>query len=774
MLKDVKLEAIDQSISMLMKKEPCNHDPVVSLASHVKRPVVAMKSNQQQQAVGSYEMNSTFVPTTMRSEEPIVVVRGSNNADNSSSVVASCSGRGSGSGTVPQIHPRDPRRRPVVIPASSSLASTSSFASSSGNGVVVAKNKSPVVVEQAAKSVVASSSSFNSPSHVVERGEKGASSVVVNNVKSPVVVKQAAKSVVASSSSFNSPSHVVERGEKGASSVVVNNVKSPVVVSRKQADDVVVGSGGGGHSAAAAAIHHHKSPVKIESDNQTKQATLDSSYSLCGDNTSSSSASIAVSSSSVIHDGDCSAKPIVLSKATTVKKSNTSTSQKTIVSPAAYRASRGERLTSEKVYTTSIPPYDAPAPSKFSSSSPPPRPAPAPATTTTVTTAPAPASSAKRAAETSVNELHRQKQIRTTAAALDTTASRDEENVIAMETMLSDLKGKLVTLTLDLCITPHKQELSDAYSATTTQINYLKRTIASLKKNTTPLLSSLSDENYKKLVLMLRLVPYFQWEGHVTNAREKVFTTIYACLRQVDRAVQDYDFDIERKWKSLIPHKLSSSMHHWLDGLLIRQPHLTWSQFKKQLLQEYEMPLTDAIKQLTLAHYNEATESMNSFTTRFVRNLEYAQVSEELGFTYFQSALPTLEDRVQFGILYQNVKKNHPQDKNNLYCAIDLFRDIHNQICPCNDAFENPPLPAPQPQPYELHHRASQQAQQQRSVSPKVEVIQQQQQQKPKFKKQKFTHPKKPQLHCLLHPRAHSHSTENCRNNPNSPSFVNV
>ncbi|CAO3654889.1 unnamed protein product [Mucor fragilis] len=185
--------------------------------------------------------------------------------------------------------------------------------------------------------------------------------------------------------------------------------------------------------------------------------------------------------------------------------------------------------------------------------------------------------------------------------------------------------------------------------------------------------------------------------------------------------------------------------------LLIRQPRLTWSQFKSHLLQEYEMPLTDAIKQLTLAHYNEETESMNSFIRRFVRNLEYAQVSEELGFTYFQSALSTLEDRVQFSILYQNVKKNHPQDKNkNIYRAIDLFRDIHNQICPCNNAFEKPSLPAPQPQPYELHHRASQQPQQQqqqqqkRSASPKVKVIQlQQQKHQPKFKKQKFTHPKK-------------------------------
>ncbi|KAK4515217.1 uncharacterized protein ATC70_002827 [Mucor velutinosus] len=725
MLKDVKLEAIDQSVSMLMKKEPCNHDPAVSLDSnsHVNRPVVMKNVNQQ--AVGSYEIHSTLVPTT---KEPTVAVRGSNHANNSSS-----------GSTVPQLHPRDPRRdprnRPRVIRAVSSLASTTampSFASSPSRNVA-AVNKSPVVVAKQAESPVIVTKQAESPVAVAKQAE------------SPVAVaKQAAK--IVASGPFNQ-SHVEKRMGGWASSV--NNVaKSPVIVSSKQAD-VVFGS----VSLRAPAAMHHKSPVKIESDDQTNQATLDSSYSLCGDNTSSHS-SVAVSR--VIHDGDCSAKPIVLSKATAAKKSNS----KTIVSPAAYHASRKERFSSEKVYTTSIPPYSSPSTS-------PPRQAAsaaAAAATSTVSVA-APTVANKRAAETSVDELRRREQ-----RAPDTSG---DENVVAMENMLKDLKGKLVTLTLDLCMTPHKQELSDVFCATTTQINYLKRAIASLKKDT-PLLQP-SDENYKKLLLMMRLVPYFQWEGNVTNTREKVFSTIYACLRQVDRAVQDYDFDIERKWRSLIPSRLSTPMHHWLDGLLVRQPQLTWSQFKLCLLQEYEMPLAEAIKQLTLAHYNAETESMNSFVHRFVRNLEYAKVSEELGFTYFQSALPTLEDRAQFGLLYQHVKKNHPEKKDTIYSAIDLFRDIHNQICSCNDAFENPPLPAPRPQPYELHRRASQQPQthtQKQSASPKVEVVQLQQQHK--IKKQKFTHPKKPQLRCLFHPKAHSHLTENCRNNPLSPSFVNI
>ncbi|GAN02489.1 hypothetical protein MAM1_0023c01933 [Mucor ambiguus] len=677
MLKDVKLEAIDQSVSMLVKKEPCNHDPAVSLASnHVKSPAV-MKNVHQQAIVGSQEIHSTLVPKTK--EQPMVAVRGTNNT--------------SGSSTVPQLHSRDPRKRPRVIPASTTTMP--SFASSPSSSVAV--NKSPVVVEQAPK--------------------------------------------VAASGSFQS--HAEKEG--WASSAVNHVAKSPVVVSSKQAD-VVFGR------VSLRASMHHESPVKIESgNNQTQQATLDSSYSLCGDNTSGSQPSVA--DHAALQDGDCSARPIVLSKATTVKKSN----HKTIVSPAAYHANRKKHFSSEKVYTTSIPPYDSPSTSPRQAA------AATTAATTVSTTASGMSANNKRTAETSADELRRREQ-----HALDTSG---DDNVTAMENMLSDFKGKLVSLTLDLCITPNKQELSDAFCATTTQINYLKRTIASLKKDT-PLLQ-LSDERYKKLLLMMRLVPYFQWEGNVTNAREKVFTTIYACLRQVERAAHDYDFDIERKWRSLIPHKLSSPMHHWLDGLLVRKPQLTWSQFKLHLLQEYEMPMNQAIHQLTLAHYNAEDESMNSFTSRFVRNLEYSKVSEELGFTYFQSALPTLDDRAQFGLLYHNVKKNHPQDKNNIYRAIDLFRDIHNQVCPCNDAYENPPLPAPQPQPYELHQRALLR-QLQQSVSPKVEVLQLQQQPLPKFKKQKFIHPKKPQLRCLLHPRAYSHTTENCRNNPNSPSFVNI
>ncbi|KAL7316606.1 hypothetical protein PS15m_005687 [Mucor circinelloides] len=664
MLKDIKLEAVDQTVSMLIKKEPCSHDPVVSLASsNVTRPDM-IKTNLQ--------AGSGMCSSVVRNEA-VVVGKGSN-PNNSSS-----------SRTVPQLHPRDPRKRPVVIPALSPLSSSSSSSSPQTD-------------------MSSSSSSHNA----------------VN--KRPV--EQATK--IASSGSFHS-----NKEERGASSVVNNVTKSPVVVVSKQID--VVGS------SSSSSIHHQR-PVIIE-NHQRKQATLDNGYSLAENNTCSSSNQIAVSP--VVHDGDCSAKPIVLNQATTVKKSN----NKIVVSPAAYRASRKERFSSEKVYTTSIPPYDSP-----SSSSP--RQQPSAGTIT---------SSVKRTADTSVDELRQQEHV-----ALDSSC---DENLVAMEGMLRNLKDKLVTLTLDLCTTPNKSELTDAFCATTTQIDYVKRTIASLKQDTPPAVR-LANENYKKLLLMMRLVPYFQWEGNVTNAREKVFTTIYACLRQVDTTAQDYDFDIEREWKSLIFSKVSSQMHHWLDGLLTRKPQLSWTQFKKHLLQEYEMPFAEAIKQLTLAYYNAEIESMNAFVSRFVRNLEYSKVSEDLGATYFQSSLPSLEDRSNFGILYQGVKKNHPQEKNNVYRAIELFRDIHNQACPCNDAFKNPPLPTPQPQPYELHHRSSQQQQQQqqqpqpqqpqaRSISPKVEVVRLQQ---PKLKKQKLTHQKKQQqLRCVYHPKAHSHSTENCK-----------
>ncbi|KAL9546379.1 hypothetical protein MBANPS3_006696 [Mucor bainieri] len=721
MLKDVKIEAIDQSVSMLMKKEPCNHDPAVSLASNQMKSPVVMKNVHQQAIVGSQQTYSALAPT--REQPMAAVARGANDMNNSSS----------GSSTVPQLHPRDPRRRPRVIPASATEDEPLFASNPSRLGV----NESPVIDEQA--------------------------------VKRPVAAKIVAPGPV------EPPSHA-GMGSRGWASSVFNNVtKSPVVVSPKQAD-VVFGTVS--LRTAVADSAHHQSPVSVKIENQAQQqATLDSSYSLCGDNTFSSQ------SSATIQEGDCSAKPIVLSKATTVNKSNNN--NKKVVSLAEYRASRKERFSSEKVYTTSIPPYDSPSTSPRQAAASVPvttdasvlatTAASAPVTTastvasTTTTTAATPVNSnGKRAAETSVDELRRPEQ------HVPNTSSCDDENVMAMESMLSDLKGKLVTLTLDLCITPDKQELSDAFGATTTQINYLKRTIASLKKDT-PLLQ-LSDENYKKLLLMLRLVPYFQWDGNVTNPREKVFTTIHACLRQVERAAQDYDFDIERKWRSLIPQKLSSPMHHWLDGLLVTNPRLTWSQFKHCLLQEYQMPSKEAIKQLTLAHYHAETESMNSFTRRFVRNLEYAKVSNDLGFAYFQLALPTPDDRAQFTMLYRTTKKNHPQEKNLLFRAIDLFRDVHNQTCECNDAYENPPLPAPQPQPYELHQRATLQQQQQRSVSPKVETIQlqQQQQQQPKFKKQKFHPGKRPQLRCLLHPKANSHTTENCRNNPNSPSYIKI
>lgn len=656
MLKDIKLEAVDQTVSMLIKKEPCSHDPVVSLASsNVTRPDM-IKTNLQ---AGSGMCSS------VARNEAVVVGKGSN-ANNSSS---SC--------TVPQLHPRDPRKRPVVIPALSPLSSSSSSSSPQTD----------------------MSSSSNSHNAVNKRP-----------------VEQATK--IASSGSFHS-----NKEERGASSVVNNVTKSPVVVASKQVD--VVGS------SSSSSIHHQR-PAIIE-NHQRKQATLDNGYSLAENNTCSSSNQIAVSP--VVHDGDCSAKPIVLNQATTVKKSN----NKVVVSPAAYRASRKERFSSEKVYTTSIPPYDSP-----SSSSP--RQQPSAGTIIT--------SSVKRTADTSVDELRRQEHV----VALDSSC---DENLVAMEGMLRNLKDKLVTLTLDLCTTPNKSELTDAFCTTTTQIDYVKRTIASLKQDTPPAVR-LANENYKKLLLMMRLVPYFQWEGNVTNTREKVFTTIYACLRQVDTTAQDYDFDIEREWKSLIFAKVSSQMHHWLDGLLTRKPQLSWTQFKKHLLQEYEMPFAEAIKQLTLAYYNAEIESMNAFVSRFVRNLEYSKVSEDLAATYFQSSLPSLEDRSNFGILYQGVKKNHPQEKNNVYRAIELFRDIHNQACPCNDAFKNPPLPTPQPQPYELHHRSSQQQQpQERSISPKVEVVRLQ---KPKLKKQKLIHQKKQQqLRCMYHPKAHSHSTENCK-----------
>ncbi|OAC98436.1 hypothetical protein MUCCIDRAFT_167514 [Mucor lusitanicus CBS 277.49] len=577
-----------------------------------------------------------------------------------------------------------------------------------------AMNESPVVVQQAAKRP-----------DVVQQATKRPV-VVQQATKSPGIVGQAAK--IATSSPFDPSSHEENSDRRGWGSSVGNSearsLASGIVPSNKQADAVVFGR----VSLRTAADHDEGPVVKIESSNeQQASSALDGSYSLSGDNTSSSNSSASSSSVTVngaaVHDGDCSTKPIMLSEATTTTTPKKTSNNKKLVSIAEYRASRRERFSSEKVYTTSIPPYDE------------------------------------------------------QNAPLQTT---DDKNVVAMETMLSNLKGKLVTLAMGLSTSSqhNAQKLSDAFSATTTKINYLKRTIATLKKDTTPaaVTSSRFDEDYKKLNLMMRLVPYFQWEGNVTRAGDKVFNTIYACLRQVDRAARDIEFDMERRWNLLIPPMLSSSMLCWLDGLLIKKPQLTWSEFKNSLLLEYEMYKPKAIKELTLVHFNDQAESMDSFVKRFIRYLEYAKVSDDVGAAYFESALPTLDQRTQFFRFYQHFKEDQRlQGTHAIYRVIDLFRQLHNLGCDHKEANNNSPSPAPRPQSYKLHHQHGvlpPSPPQQRSVSPKVEDIQlPQQHQQAKAKKQKFNHhhhhhQKKPHLHCMFHPKANSHLTQNCRNNP--------
>ncbi|KAF1802372.1 hypothetical protein V8B55DRAFT_1479505 [Mucor lusitanicus] len=678
-----------------------------------------------------------------------------------------------------------------------------------------AMNESPVVVQQAAKRP-----------DVVQQATKRPV-VVQQATKSPGIVGQAAK--IATSSPFDPSSHEENSDRRGWGSSVGNSearsLASGIVPSNKQADAVVFGR----VSLRTAADHDEGPVVKIESSNeQQASSALDGSYSLSGDNTSSSNSSASSSSVTVngaaVHDGDCSTKPIMLSEATTTTTPKKTSNNKKLVSIAEYRASRRERFSSEKVYTTSIPPYDGP------STSPRQQAAAAAATTTTTAatitaatttaattriptttattatattripattaaaTTPIPTTTAtatvatptpttptttttvstsvKRAAETSVDELRQEQN-----APLQTT---DDKNVVAMETMLSNLKGKLVTLAMGLSTSSqhNAQKLSDAFSATTTKINYLKRTIATLKKDTTPaaVTSSRFDEDYKKLNLMMRLVPYFQWEGNVTRAGDKVFNTIYACLRQVDRAARDIEFDMERRWNLLIPPMLSSSMLCWLDGLLIKKPQLTWSEFKNSLLLEYEMYKPKAIKELTLVHFNDQAESMDSFVKRFIRYLEYAKVSDDVGAAYFESALPTLDQRTQFFRFYQHFKEDQRlQGTHAIYRVIDLFRQLHNLGCDHKEANNNSPSPAPRPQSYKLHHQHGvlpPSPPQQRSVSPKVEDIQlPQQHQQAKAKKQKFNHhhhhhQKKPHLHCMFHPKANSHLTQNCRNNP--------
>ncbi|KAI8644288.1 hypothetical protein BD408DRAFT_413621 [Parasitella parasitica] len=311
----------------------------------------------------------------------------------------------------------------------------------------------------------------------------------------------------------------------------------------------------------------------------------------------------------------------------------------------------------------------------------------------------------------------------------------NKEKLNAMQSILQPLEAKIVRLTLQLVVNPDRADLSQALDATEKRINLVKRSIKCLQDDVP--VASIVDENYEKLSLILKLIPYFQWEGNITNKNEKVFLTIYACLRQVERAVKECDFDIESKWVSLISTKLSSKMYHWLDNLLLRNPNCSWSLFKTCLIHEYEMPQDQAVQTMSSCIFNKETETMNAFVSRFLMAFEYSKSPDELGEMYFQTCLPTMADQRNFMLLCQSVKKNHTNEKLNLYRAIELYRDIYNQTHLCS-TFKK-----------------------QESCSTRETEIKTEKKAKKHNKPAPYT---KARLRCIHHPKANSHTTENCRN----------
>ncbi|CEP19691.1 hypothetical protein [Parasitella parasitica] len=231
-------------------------------------------------------------------------------------------------------------------------------------------------------------------------------------------------------------------------------------------------------------------------------------------------------------------------------------------------------------------------------------------------------------------------------------AKRNRANLAAMQSVLCSLKAMITGLTLKLVSHPDRADLNQKLCATEKQISLVRRMIQCLDENNNApndvATTSVADENYKKLSSTLKLVPYFQWEGNITNKKEKVFLTIYACLRQVERAAKEYDFDIEAKWASLISTKLSSQMHHWLDNLLLRDPNCSWSAFKTLLLQEYEMPLQQAVQIMDSSAFNQETQTFDSFVSRFLMAFEYSRLPEYIGELYFLESLPTEDDQKNF------------------------------------------------------------------------------------------------------------------------------
>lgn len=522
----------------------------------------------------------------------------------------------------------------------------------------------------------------------VEKTQKG------SNVKSPVADAQHYKQA----GSLNS----VENTQKGI------NVKSTVVNTQ--------------HNKQAGSLNYVENTQKSSNDisvspevaiKKEQQAALNSNSRLVtAVNNQASYNDASINKSDVnIQDGECSTKPIVLNQATATTTGSDSNSN---AAPSPTQSQQQQLPTKKQINEPN---------------SPPPSPSPSPSVEKCASLA---------LQQQKEDEAYQQKEE-------EAYKKSNNENLVIMQSMLHNLKAKMVSLTLQLVADSSKSaELSNALFEAEKQIDYVKRSIKSLRDDL-PLTNKV-DEDYKRLHATLKLVPYFQWEGNVTNKKEKVFLTLYACLRQVERAAKECDFDIETKWVSLISTKLSTKMHRWLDNLLIRLPNCSWTTFKTVFIQEYEMPLDQALKIMIDSEFNPTTQTINGFVNRFLMAFEYSKISETYALIYFMSALPTAGDRNNFTLLCDNVKKNHMDGKGNIYRAIELYRDIHNQSFGNSYWLEKPAV---------VHN-----------VSPPLPQEIKIEKQAKRCKNRAAAAPyNKKKLHCINHPKARSHTTENCKIN---------